>query len=407
LNAQPNNFVCLYCDKEKSTDECSLEHGIPQFLGGTHAPTNFEFSNVCKTCNNNLGRYVDGSFARSWFAGVALQTCAMLTYDVKNPHYEVPLVCMGISDFSPPNMLDNEVCENWLGPFGESIFLIRSNDERFYWYSGGDPVEAKRNEQRAYFFISEKSPKNFQLAFTSFKSSFNRKTKKIMCTTFLNFDTSSIGFADADELDKLRMAFFKSKIFIKDETRKNRLSLNTKFDERFLCKLGLAVSYGLFGESFLSTDYASELRKGIWFNPASNSKLKVNGAPTLFNQNKLLEKILSLEGAVIIFVIGTNEGVMMNLTIGTKQFGSIKIAEPTQQLPNSFKHPLGDGIVFLLFKSLQKFITVPYIDFVAYKCNSISHPELDEISELVRNNTEYFQNGLPEFTNEVQHTTEA
>lgn len=390
MNAQKNNFICLYCNKDKPSDESSLEHGIPQFLGGAYAPTHFEFFNVCKTCNNNLGRYVDGSFARSWFAGAALQSCAMLTYDIKNPYFEIPLICMGVSEFSPPDILVDEVCESWLGPFGESVFLIRPNDESFYWYSGGDPVKAKRHEQRAYYFISENSPKNFQLALTSLKSSFNKKTKKIMCTIFSNFDTSLINFSEADELDKLRIDFFKSKAFVKNLNRKNRLSINANFDKRFLCKLGLAVAYGLFGDSFLNNGYASELRKGLWLNHTEHSELKVYGSSTLFNQNPLLEKIISLEGAVVIFVVAITEGVMMSLTIGTKQFGNIKIAEPNQNFPDKFKSHLGTGVVFLLFKSLQKCITLSYIDFVAYKCSNLIHAELDEISNYVHINKNYF-----------------
>lgn len=390
MNAQPNSFVCLYCDKEKPINESSLEHGIPQFLGGAHAPTYFEFSNVCKTCNNNLGRYVDGGFARSWLAGAAIQTCSMLTYDVKNKKYEIPLVCMGISDYSPPNMLDNEVCESWLGPFGESIFLIRPNDERFYWYSGGDPVKAKRDEQRAYFFVSEKSPKNFQLALTSFKCSFNKKTKKIMCTTFLDFDTSSIGFADTDELDKLRIEFFKSKIFIKDETRKNRLSINTKFDDRFLCKLGLAVAYGLFSDSFLNTAYAGELRKGLWYNPNKHSAPEVLGVSTSFEKDEKLEQILSLEGAVVIAVLKQPQGHFMSLSISDKQFGMIKIADSSLEYSNYQSNGFFDGIVYVLVQGLKKHLVISLVEFISYKAQNSCLSELDDLAKIVDHNKAYF-----------------
>ena len=390
MNAQPNNFVCLYCDKEKSYDESSLEHGIPQFLGGTHAPINFKFSNVCKTCNSNLGIFVDGSFARSWFAGAAIQTCAMLTYDIENPHYEIPLVCMGVSDYSPPNILDNEVCESWLGPFGESIFLIRPNDERFYWYSGGNPVEAKGNVQRAYFFISEKSPKNFQLALTAFKFSFNKKTKKIMCTTFLDFDNSSTGFADADELDKLRIDFFKSKVFIKNETRKNRLSINTKFNDRFICKLGFAIAYGLFGDTFLNTSYAGELRKGVWHNPNKHSTPEVLGVSTSFTKDEKLEQILSLEGAVVIAVLKQPKGHFMSLSIGSKQFGMIKIADSSLKYPDCQSNNFFDGIVYVLAQRLEKHLVISLVEFINYKAQNSYHSELDELAKIVESNKTYF-----------------
>lgn len=390
MSVQSNNFVCLYCYKEKPISESSLEHGIPQFLGGAHAPTHFEFLDVCGTCNSNLGIFVDGSFARSWFAGVALQSCAMLGCDTNNPYYKIPLICMGISDFSPPDMLNNEVCESWLGPFGESIFLIRPNDEKFYWYSGGNPLKARHGGQKAYFFVSENSPKNFQLALTSFKSSFNKKTKKIMCTTFLDFDTNSIGFVEADELDKLRIEFFKSKVFIKDETRKNRLSINTKFDDRFLCKLGLAIAYGLFGDTFLNSSYAGELRKGLWYNPNKHSAPQVLGVSTSFEKDEKLEQILSLEGAVVIAVLKQPQGHFMSLSISDKQFGMIKIADSSLEYSNYQSNNFINGIVYVLVQGLKKHLVMSLFEFINYKLQNSCHSELDELAKIVKYNKAYF-----------------
>jgi len=57
---------CIYCRCQKDETEFSLEHIIPQFLGGVSAPDKFKTRDVCKTCNSNLGLFVDASFEKNF-----------------------------------------------------------------------------------------------------------------------------------------------------------------------------------------------------------------------------------------------------------------------------------------------------------------------------------------------------
>lgn len=41
-------FICLYCSSEKNISESSVEHSIPQFLGGDSVPKKYKINNVCK-----------------------------------------------------------------------------------------------------------------------------------------------------------------------------------------------------------------------------------------------------------------------------------------------------------------------------------------------------------------------
>lgn len=70
------SFVCLYCGYPHATEQATLEHAIPQSLGGAHAPDRLKLRNVCKKCNNDLGAFVDASFAKSWFVTNGLATAA-------------------------------------------------------------------------------------------------------------------------------------------------------------------------------------------------------------------------------------------------------------------------------------------------------------------------------------------
>lgn len=400
MNVKPSNFRCLYCDKEKPICESTLEHGIPQFLGGKYAPKIFEFKNVCGWCNSTLGRHVDASFARSWFVSAAIQNNAMTCYDAKTRQFPIPLMCMGITSHKPPNILD-EVCESWVGPLGEQIFLIRKHDEKIYWYVGGDPIKPKQTQSsRAYFFFSERSHLAPQITWDSFKEAYsNEKTKKIMCTEVRGADPSLIGFSSPDDLDSKRIGYFKQATSIKRGYQKNSLPINVDFDHRFLCKLALAVAYGLFGEDFLASKYAEELRKGIWHRPDANVDFDeiecntplINGLSSLEFGDEKLNKILFTKGSVVILIMQVAQGFAMQLMIGERSFGCIKIADSQLVTPEIMQN-FGNGVVFIFYKFLKRSLSMPLPSYLAHKLGNVANQELHELENNISNNDGYFRN---------------
>lgn len=130
------SFNCLYCGEDKPSAEASLEHAIPQFMGGNSAPRQYLLRNVCEGCNNKLGLFVDASYAKSWFFTNHLVTASRRLYSGLQDQ-PLPLCCIGLlkaENFASP---DGYVAEIWLGPSGETIIWTRKHDERVYWYSGG------------------------------------------------------------------------------------------------------------------------------------------------------------------------------------------------------------------------------------------------------------------------------
>lgn len=198
---------CIYCRKPKPEAEFTLEHVIPQFLGGAYGPDRFKTRDVCKSCNSNLGLFVDASFEKDWFVTHKLWDIAFSNFD---PEKDVglPLICMGHSDLKPPQIQPDETCESWLGPLGEQVYWVRRDDARLYWYSGGNPRTAKDIKSRAYFMFGERSGKNAMLPWRAFRDAFQgRRVKKVMCTT-IDADPKLIGFEEPDELDRARIEFF-------------------------------------------------------------------------------------------------------------------------------------------------------------------------------------------------------
>lgn len=377
----------------------SLEHGIPQFLGGKYAPKIFQFKNVCKICNSTLGRHVDASFARSWFVSTAMQNNAMTCYDAKTRQFPIPLVCMGITSHKPPKILEDEVCESWIGPLSEQIFLIRKHDEKIYWYVGGDPVKPKQTQSsRAYFFFSERSNLAPQITWDSFKEAYcDEKTKKVMCTEVTGENPTSIGFSDPDVLDIERINYFKSITSIKDGEQHNSLPINIDFDRRFLCKLALAMAYGLFGEDFLTSKYAEELRKGIWHrqdissDEIEHSTPQISGVSSLGFVDEKLNKILSTKGGTVILIMQVAQEFAMQLMIGERSFGCIKIADSQLATPEIMQN-FGNGIVFIFYKFLKKSISIPLPNYVAHKLGNHLNQELSELENNILNNDGYFRN---------------
>ena len=93
---EETTFNCLYCSSDKSASESSLEHAVPQFMGGDFAPAQFMLRNVCKTCNSRRGLFVDGSYAKSWFITNGLAQASYLLYTGLSDNL-ISLIFMGIS----------------------------------------------------------------------------------------------------------------------------------------------------------------------------------------------------------------------------------------------------------------------------------------------------------------------
>ncbi|HLC14600.1 MAG TPA: HNH endonuclease, partial [Thermodesulfovibrionia bacterium] len=255
---------CIYCRELKEESEFSLEHVIPQFLGGAYSSLDFKIRDVCKVCNSNLGLFVDAGFEKNFLVSNYLKDNAYSFFDPSIP-VGLPLMCMGPSDLIPPHTKDEEVCECWLGPLGEQVYWIRPKDERLYWYVGGNPRTTKTAKSNAYFLFSERSVKNPLLSWLTFRDAFEgRRVKKVMCTIVEGSNPGDIGFSDPDSIDIDRVEYFNSAC-LGGETRHIRLSMYTKFDIRFLAKISIGIAYSLFGPKVLSTTYADELYKALWY----------------------------------------------------------------------------------------------------------------------------------------------
>jgi hypothetical protein len=368
--------TCIYCLEEKDKQDFSLEHVIPQFLGGKSAPDKYKTRDVCRKCNSILGQFSDASFEKSHAVHHALNDLALHLND-QGSKAGVPLRYMGNTQLSPPEMQDDEVCELWLGPAGELVHWIRKADSKLYWYAGGNPITTKKIESRAYFQFSVNSNKNIMRTWNSFSDAFTKRSvRKIMITAVSGADIRTIGFSEPDELDAIRCKYFiqQSEGGISQEIS---LPININFDIRFMSKLALGISYVFFGEKILRSAYTRELRNGLWW--IEGNTPNINGA-TLYSKerDKELNSLTGLPGAIVLIIQRIDDAIALTLNIDSQHTWPIKCAD-IKDLDESDLDKIGPGVALIVFKQLRQCIEISLPDFYAHKSGVMPNKKIDEI----------------------------
>lgn len=375
---------CIYCRNEKDDSEFTLEHVIPQSLGGAYAPAFLKTRDVCKSCNNNLGLFVDASFEKNWMVSNWMHDASLAFYDKEHP-VGVSLRCMGNSDLCPPGLPEGHVCEMWLGPLGEQVFWLRPHDEKMPAYVGGNPRTVKSIETRAYFLFSENTQQDLLKTWLSFEQAFQgRRVRKIMCSEVEGADPASIGFVEPDDLDLARKEFFLANSEGRVE-RQMQITVNPMFDQRFMCKLAIGVAYCLFGFKALDSDYGKELHKGLW-SRGGDDEAKVRGS-ALFAKpsDPNFNKLIGFPSAITVVLLSTPDGVAVNLNISSQLNWTILCA-PSEILTTEDVAKIGDGQVLLLVRALQIGVHLELPCYLAYKIGITSHAELNLILERLERN---------------------
>jgi len=384
---------CIYCDKEKEEKEFSLEHVIPQFMGGAYSEDIFKTRDVCGSCNSVLGLYVDASFEKTWMVSAWLQQSYMGCFDPTSPH-PIPLICMGISTLSPPNMTADEVCEAWLGPLGEQVYWVRPKDDDKYWYVGGNPITTKSKGSRAYFFFSNRTPNAPQITLFSFKSAFKdrKKVKKILCGNIDGASASDFGFQPKDSLDTARMDYFMQQQAVRGVGH-TQISFYMEFDRRFVSKLALGVGYCLLGRAYLESPYAKELRSGIWYRGGDSAEIRkpeVYAGSTFMQSTAPIPKHLLEEHAVTIIMVLNQIGLCLNLNLGISHSWTILCAPLTEVTPE-LELKIGSGLVVVLYRCLSCGVEMPMFEYINYKLGHSTHSILTPISNRIQAHRTYFK----------------
>ena len=387
---------CIYCGDSKEDKEFTLEHVIPQSLGGACAPDELKTRDVCKDCNSNLGLFVDASFEKNHFVSIALHLIARNFFDPANPT-SLPLYCLGDSKLVPPGMTDTEICELWGGPFGERIYWIRPIDKRMETYAGGNPRTTKQKESRAYFRSTKDSEKNIELVLLSFKDAFGkqkagkkkRKVKKLFCTTVEGCELEDLGFSTPNELDRARISYFLQQAKGRQQIH-GEIPINVNFDQRFASKLALGLSHVLFNGELRNSKYSKELRKGLWF--GFNGPIpEVPGAKTFSSKSDPLVQHTGVDYGVTITFTPVDGKVAVILNIGRMLAFTVMCAD-LEELSAAHISQIEHGLSLVLIDPLQKNVRLTTPELITHNSSMVKNSELSRIEKIVNKSNTYFRN---------------
>lgn len=261
-------MLCIYCGTEKPVEEFSLEHVIPQFLGGNSECVETITREVCVRCNSLCGRYVDAPVARGFFQNSSESAAWRCCFDYDEAGGNVfPLLYFGASQ--ELQFGDDEEAEVWLAPDGGQVWHIhprRSSEAEAM--AGGDPVLGRKEKTGRVFSFNSSHNKYWILS--NLKSVAAHFTNSPL---FLGADSNiEAGFSAQRsrgvycQKDDSALAERDAILSLFDQRRPlwNRVKLDLLFDVRFLAKLALGFGHKLLGRSFEQLEYTKRLRRLLW-----------------------------------------------------------------------------------------------------------------------------------------------
>ncbi|MEB1347823.1 HNH endonuclease [Xanthomonas campestris pv. campestris] len=377
--AAVESFVCLYCDQVKGSEERSLEHAIPQFLGGDYVDGRFHLKNACKTCNNNLGLWVDAAYGKAWLVSQALAQAASLLYDPSNDP-GLPLRCMGRLTLPGLTVPSGQVAEHWIGPSGETVVWMRPHDERMTAYTGGNPIDTRRKPSTMFVFPTTDDPECWAMGKRSVRRAAKgrNKLRLVLCAKLLDQDGHDMlpqeqGFEPAHGIDQGAIRAIRAAL---RGTLPLQVPISVDFDRRFMCKMALAIGFSVFGEAYLAQQSAVEARNGLW--PKKGALSLLRGSSTLHFGKVPIARFASYPGAVALTLMqiegswflafSINEGLPFVVEIGPGSLTTDLVRE-------------GDGYSLLLFDYLKMSVALDLSELLAHRIDEVKHPVLTDIDQ--------------------------
>lgn len=251
--------LCIYCTKSTGN---SLEHIIPDAIGGSLLDGLFKTRNVCERCNNILGLFADGQYLKSFFA----QTSKALATDLSNKKLEVktlPMHYFGYMSFE--DNLGYEDCEMWISQFKGVVFHFHNcRSEKFFGYAGGNPIDQKQSGGLALYLNVTDCEKELEIELRSFHKAFIKSERVVSHVKFAKGIPKALGrLPNAREHDWVK--WYDQEIVQRRENSHDCVaSVQLGNPDRMMAKIALGLGWNLFGEAFLESEATKTLRNYMW-----------------------------------------------------------------------------------------------------------------------------------------------
>lgn len=371
---------CIYCAGRRRDPKLSDEHIWPAALGGGACPQAvFRTRQVCRTCNNFVGQWVDGAFYKSWFIQHEVGTSALQYLDPAAPSV-LPPIYMGFDTEIP--LSEGLVCERWLGPAGDHIYHIHQKDEdRWVVFAGGDFVHRRRDRGRVYVAITSRHIYWAQTTLASVKAYFP-KAKRRSLTKFVGMETP--GFLAPDEQltaeEETEIAF----IYARSDQQHQHLPLQIDFADRFLAKLSLGLGHTVLGPAVSESLYADGLRKLLWSrDPSVSDQFGVKGSGYWHNRDPIASRLLNWPGAWCLVMAAMPEGFGLTLSTPGGRLMTMNISDDPSLWPSDTIARYSPGVVYIVVPQRSAvFGPIPVLRFFAHRSGSWPHPDLAKLETL-------------------------
>lgn len=333
---------CFLCGR--SDVQMSLEHSIPQFLGGKKSDDKFKKLNLCKSCNSQLGTHVDARFARSFINSMELA-------DFKNDTFFGRFTSI---EFEKDDEIFNLISKNShveiMSNEKAVAFWIKENSEEFLGLVGGHAPLSKSKESPLFLFLTKEiSKEEIQKLLNDIRIKFKdyKKLEILLCIDFLDNSISNeeqiILYRKQikDELGVKGLKFIwefnekeeKIKERLSPSSEKNSAGFNSRLlidlndYVRFLSKLYLGILCGFIGSDFIYHNVATKLIEIVksYSSRAALPDYDI-GRFKMFLKSRENEYFLSEARAIVISIFQIGKDVMGYLSINSNEF-VLKICE--------------------------------------------------------------------------------
>lgn len=367
-------MICAYCGREKH--DLTGEHVLPKAIGGALEPVNpFKLDRVCERCNTVCGKYVDGPFIRSWFLQNLRARDALKFVDLSR-HPVLPLSYTGIlKDLST----DDEVCENWLGPAGDSIYHFHPPYPEVPELPPmiGPPIAAHSQDVKheyVFIFVVATNPDWHPTIMKSFVEHFRG------AVLFLGNGPCPSGGAFSEIPEELRDKHELLKSYV-HKKHKITFPIGKHYGDRFAVKLALGMGALFLGDEFITSSEADELRSFLWGKTDKDRKnATVRGTPFLSETLKGLKRSLAWEGAHTVLIMpAKGRSLALSAFLYAEQSCLVQITEDRKHWEGRIPR---EGHVFIVVPGLRK--CVGPVSVPAYIAHRLGYSSDEELSALAR-----------------------
>lgn len=377
----PPTVQCIYCDIDKPANEFSLEHIFPDSFGGMLCSDLFKTRQVCRRCNSTMGMFVDGPVIKNWFTKNAEAAAFREFVDPDSPECWLPFVYIGPAHHL--ELAEDEVCEVWLGPYGEHLYHFHNADDpRYDTYVGGNPIARRDDPGRAYLFLTETDEKKYALTVRSFVRQFAKVTRY----------AGNFKLQQADEQAGVIQPLPQDRI-VEHASLEERASSGTQvhaqiaiqlgFEGRFLAKLARGIGFNLFKAAYLETTCSKNLQKAIWERDPKIRSGLMRGMGLFNDMPPQVKERTGIRGTYSILLSALRDVFCLCLTLPDGKMLSVVISDEPALWAGDDHAKYRDGVLYVIAPQVSRFIgPVAFPSFLAYSLGKMALPEVDALEQL-------------------------